>query len=936
MFTKINNIIKNITTIFVVFSLCFSFSYSSVQAQGVGAGGSGSITSSLNIQGIGAVALQCVSTNLGGNSPFGQAVGSAAGGAAGGAVGQSIGGETGQQIGTALGTFAGGVAGDAIGGTVNNLIENAQDAPQEALEGAISSVPVVGGLAGQGVPVEVVEDSKQAENIDEATKKQVIKEECLDRIAQWAAITVMDKMTLATLNWINSGFEGGALYLEEREKFMSIIAIEEILGFSATFSADSNLYPFGETLVRTVLTSFQRTFEQNMINSLNTVLAHGTRVEWEQNFSIGGWAGYTAFLEPNNNIFGSYIESSANLQRNLQGTFSSQAINIQAELQEGSGFLSQKVCTQTQNGGEYIPRNHIRHIPTNVGTITNINQIPTDTYMFLTSCDVPFDTDGDGEEDSNGECIDDIPLVLEIAEDYRQRSNCLNWRTVTPGNQIADSLTRAIANPQEQLLLVDEFNENLGLIFDALLLQLVNEGVAAFTEDNPNNVVLQQVNGENPGQQPDTVSFIEAINGSLGSGEEDFSGLIPIQEQYIEDVQSLIALQTEVFQRTLDLDYCIPGPNPSWQSVSSESLSEAFLALPAYESYAQSSWIQITPALFLPGLAVIGTFLSTNNPDVIEDYLHDIYESLIFYFTGLSGNLGGNIISRDSQTLPMLFDLFSDYASFINQRFILANDFSGNVRGLAYEYFFDLGTINQSIIAYENSLTVVQQNLNNLIELREEYADIERDYIVEWLQTAVNQQGIQTLQDNLQTFQAFSDAAVTYISSNEENTPYHNAVIALTAEVGQPVVPPSTYPGYQPILQELVQLLPNTVFESQLDAVIFETGEALEKIGNPSDQNSLIGLTYSCIQQVNQPNFNGFEERRPYPFPLSNDIPGLLSLPTTETFLEDIGIEHDNQQSATHLTLPMIPADDIGNGVNESNTVKFFEDRFINIGQNFY
>jgi len=926
----------------------------------VSAQAGGNLSSSVNLEGVGAVALECVSSNLGGNSPFGQAVGAVAGGSAGAAVGQSIGGETGAQIGGAIGTFAGGVAGDYIGGAVNNAVDNVVNNVEDQALGAVTSaIPGAGLVVQQSVPIEVVEDSQEAEDIKSASERQTVKEECLDRIAQWAAITVMDRLTLATLDWINSGFEGRPFYLEDPEQFFGDLARREILGITSTFSGNGELYPFGETLARTILTSFQRTFEQNMIISLNNVLAHGTQAQWESNFSVGGWAGYTAFVEPNNNIFGFYLESSNQLGRRLQGTTNSTAVNIQAELSQGLGFLSQKKCMQTANGGEYIPQNNIRYIDIGI-TISEVGQIPTLVYAFLTSCDIQFDTDGDGEDDTPGECIgiEQEALLVEIAEDYRQRSNCTSWKTITPGNQISQSLTRALANPENQLLLVDEFNENLGLILDALFLQLAKEGVAAFTEDNPNNVALQQVQGLNPGQQPNTVTFIELLNGTEGAGggsgsqglnNENVSSLVETQEEYIESVQLLIDLYAEIFQRTFDLDYCIPGPNPLWQINASNNISSFFLSLPSYESYPTASWLQITPQEYQGLVGIVSSipgFEDETDAEQVLEYVHDIYSLFIAYFTSFD-NVQPNIISRDSQFSPMLSDVFSDYADIINQRFILADDFVGNVKELGFEYFLELNDVNQSIVEYENSLVIAEANLENLIDLREQYADIERQYIIEYLETAVNQQGISSLADNLQTFQSFSSSQVTYIGSNNENSAYHNAVIALNNEVGQIITPPLNYPGYGQILDDMADLIPNTVFESNLSAVTNEIQSAIQKIGNQGDQNSLIGLSYSCVQQVTQSGpfqnipFSGYTQRLEYPFPLSSDIPGLANLPTTDSFLPDVSVTQSNTDSNSSITLPIIGNTGNANGLGLDSPpgmtpIEVFETYFINMGQDLY
>lgn len=945
--------IKNIfsyTFVLVVIASSTFFPFSKIvkgQAlQGVG----GQISSSVNVQGVGAIALQCATSN-GASSPFGQAIGGTVGGGVGGAVGNSIGGETGQTIGTLLGTVGGGLLGNEIG----NLMDQGVDS---AVDSATSAIPGVGGI-GQQVPVNVIQDSKTAENIEasneviqEEEKKETKKEECLDRIAQWAAITVMDKMTLATLNWINSGFEGKPFYLENPEQFFSDLATKELLGFSATFSADPNLYPFGQTLARTVLLSFQRTFEQNMISNLNSILS-GNQASWQQDFSVGGWAGYTAFLEPNNNIFGAYIESSRNIGRNISGTRSSTAVNIQAELQQGFGFLSQRTCAETENGGAYIPENSIQHITVGVAEITQINQIPTNVYTYITSCGEDgfiFDEDGDGQTDDDGDglCEGYDEDIIAVAEDFRGRSICTDWRNQTPGTLIAQSASDAIGTSKEQLLLVDELNENLGLILDAFLLQFIQQGVSYFSPDNENNVLEQQVNGENPGGQNNSVPFIDVVNGFEGGNQGNFLGLVEIQQEYVEKVTLLLELYDEQLQRTLDLDYCVPGPNPLWQVVASNAVTNSLSIFPAYETFPQNSWVQATSQImayqsealqtFLANLVgTVGSFPESENPATINGYINTIYTTIIEGFTGVSINQGSvnpDILSKDGQLIPIIYSAFTDYSSVINERFTLAEDFDGGVREGLYEYFFGIDDLAESIAYYQDSLEISQDSFEELMDLREQYADIERDYIVEQLLIAVNEQGITTLADNLQTFQAFTDAQVTYIGNGEENSAYHNAVIALTNEVGSSVTPPTNYPGYGSVLQDFMEVFPNIPSQQNLEDVNDEIQIVLENIGNSDDSNSLIGLTYSCVQQIEEIGpyqnipFEGYTERLPYPFPISTDIPGLPFLPTTNTFLEDLSVS-SNQAD---ITIDVMP----GSAVGGAGDVEVFEEMLVNLGGSLY
>lgn len=939
---------KTIVSLILV-SVLFSFPLSAfAQLGGLMANGGGTLSSSINLNGVGAIALNCASSSgaLGGaNSPFGTtagAIGSSVGGVAGtyggGVIGEAIGGEEGEQIGQVVGGIAGAIGGAFLGNSLAGGGPNTGASPATAVT-SLQTVPVSDATTQSNTS----QINSEASQIKKEEKEETKKEQCLDRIAQWAAITVMDRMTLAILNWINSGFKGnGPFYMENGQNFFANIAKEELLGFSATFSGDANLYPFGDTIVRTLILSYQRPFQQVMINNMNSIL-NGSLQEWEGNFSVGGWGAYTAFVEPNNNIFGAYIESSRNLGRRLEGTQVSTAINIQQELQRSGGFFSDQICVETENGGAYIPESSIQHIKVGVAHITQINQIPTDTYTYITACEFDdiFDENGDGDPDSDGLCEGFDEDVIEVAEDFRGRSNCIQWRTRTPGTLIAQSASDALGASQDQLLLVDELNENIGLILDAFILQFLNEGLEAFTDDNENSVLVQQVNGENPGAQTNTVDFIDAINGFNEGGQDSFAGLIPLQQEYIDGVQTLLLLQEQIMQHTLDLDYCVPGPNPAWQATSAQAIADFFNQLPAYENLPQEAWAQSTPGIF-GGLAEdIAGLPITINPQELYEYITLIYSGFIQIMTGVSFNyeaIDTPLVSKNSHLLPILYSAFNEYANLINERFILADDFDNDVRELSSDFFFNLTNVQQSYVAYQQSLELVSDTLEQLIELREEYAQIEYQYIIDELTTAVNEQGIQTLADNLATFQSFSGNEITYIGVDGQNSAYHNAVITLQNELGLNAIQiPTNDPEYNDILEEFVDLIPTTVTGEYLDNVNDEIEIALEDLGNPSDANSLIGLTVSCVQQVNESGpylgfeFTGYTERKPYPFPISETVGGFpfaSVLDTTDTFLEDLTVTAEEDG----ITIMLEPEDE----VDEADNVGTFESMFINIGNSLY
>lgn len=909
---------KNSKTSYSVFILLFSvgisFFPSITKAQLGGIGNvMGQIGGSLNLQGVGPVALSCAKeAGLLSGLPFGAGGGGGGGGAGAGA-----------------GAADPNAAGAGEGGSAPNQNIDPQNA------GSFQSVPVsdqiVQGASG------VIKDNTTISKIED--EKSSKKERCEDKIARFAVLKVMDKITLSTLEWINSGFEGGLpFWVQNPGQFFGDLAGKEILGFTSEISGDANLFPFGETLRDTIILSFARTAQQNMMNSLNNVLAHGTQAEWEYDFSVGGWAGFTAYVEPNNNIFGSYIESSQTLGRRLEGTKITTAINFQRELEQGLGFLSKRYCAETEHGGTYIPATSIQHTVVGFPEITEINQIPPVVYEYMTACgtDDAYDIDGDGQADEDGLCmgLDEDADIIAKAEEFRGRSSCTNWQTSTPGHQIAQQTTKAVGMSQDQLLLADEINENLGLIFDALINQFISQGLSSFGNNNTQtNSAWAQINGFNPGEQEDAVPFIDAVGGFGATGDgEDFPGFIAIQEEYITRANLLISTYQEKRQKIRDLDYCVPGPNPGWQAPAATAAATYLQNIPMFESMPSETW---AGAQYLDPLGLFSGIGQSVETEQFYNNVNLAYSSIIEMLTGvgiMEQNLDPQLISRDQNFFPIMYQAFQEYAWYINTRFINNDDFGDNLRSKAATFFFQLDEIANSITQYQNAINSIAQTLEDLVELREEYALIEHQYIVQYLQSAESQ-GITNLDGQLGIFEAFGNnpSQITYIGNGNQNSAYHNAVETLNGIIGEPVVPPISDPEYADILEDFLVILQGAATQENIDVINDEIEQATEDIGDPTDDDTIIGLIYSCIYQVNNPgpgSFEGFPGRKAYPFPLSPNIPGLLNLPTTATFLENVPIS----TNSNHITLSITPTSAVVGAPN----VQVLESAFINLGGSLY
>jgi hypothetical protein len=451
---------------------------------------------------------------------------------------------------------------------------SAQDRIQSAGGSAAQSITGINPTSGTAptpkVPVVDVDMALTTKievgKVDTEATLQSFKEECLDLIARYAVLKIMDKITLMTVEWINSGFDGNPFYPENRENFFEQIAKDEVTSFTSWFSMNPEDYPFGRIISETILLTVQNRLQDNLRFSLNQVLQHNNQYASYENFqarfSVGGWAGYTAFAQPNNNVFGNYLMAQNHLSRQVAGTNVTVAANFQKELAEAGGLLNQRVCRLTETGDpddEYIGQRDERYmgdypLMSSNGTVSDIiDLLPPAVQAELSG-------------------LDDF-AQREMYNYFVKRSTCAKWETVTPGRFIAEQTSQAVINsPFRNLELADEFNENLGLILDALAAQLFEQGLRAFQRpdgqysSNPNdpnyNAIWAQSNDSDFGSSTNQPTVGQFIQGGSGGGIN--SSLLEVQQNYL--IRANLSLQnlTTLVRDIRALDYCVPGPNPRW------------------------------------------------------------------------------------------------------------------------------------------------------------------------------------------------------------------------------------------------------------------------------------------------------------------------------------------------------------------------------------
>lgn len=475
--------------------------------------------------------------------------------------------------------------------------------PKKAQAADLSGLGSIGGaavgcainslLSGGSLFGSVQDDSSGADSQSVPTKDQKVKEKtsalekkesCLDGIITAGAKTLLKKITQSTVEWINGGFRGEPLFIKNPGSFFKSIADQEIMGIT-TFIGDVKneaLYPFGRDIAKNLILSTQRTFEQNAAYTLAKVVAEDDLVTFtggisgNGDFSAGGWDGWLAMTQlPQNNPVGANFQASNELSIRLQGTYNAPANEIRQRLQQAKGFLGLDECKDPEG------------------------------YQYA------------------GYGVDE----------------CKRYETHTPGEVIANQLDISLGTSQRQLELADEVSESLAAVFDALINQLFQKGLASLSGDTSgSNVGVYGGYGNNS-----STSSLGITTGGAGSVNDpnqwynqnpnfniwqDLQPIIDDQIYYKALLADYPYIDRKGMQQTggenylilnkvapaiYELDFCEPGPNPIWYGLANDRTQEFINGIPQ-NAQAIAGWAKTLAGFSQSGIVglIIGAFAGSD------------------------------------------------------------------------------------------------------------------------------------------------------------------------------------------------------------------------------------------------------------------------------------------------------------------------------------
>ncbi|MFA5778011.1 MAG: hypothetical protein WC870_00765 [Candidatus Paceibacterota bacterium] len=320
---------------------------------------------------------------------------------------------------------------------------------------------------------------------------------CITTVKEWVqklleiarmaiAKKVIEKITQSTIAWINSGFHGSPLFLENPESFFKDIAKSELRTMVDMFGYDRLKFPFGRDFALNAINSYKSTLERNASYTLSSVMNQQQAEAFRNDFNVGGWNGFLINTQyPQNNYMGFQMMANEELARRLQGTSQPPALEIKAQLEQGNGFLSPQNCptNSAYNNG-----------------VNEWNQPSFDTAAYNQSH--PYNPPSGvsvGPKTPEQQAMDaaydeTYQMNLQNTRDsWAQTNTCPGGlQNTTPGSVVANQIMMSMSSSVRQSELAMALGNSLSAIFDALLNKFLGDGLNALT-----NAVSSQPSTDN-------------------------------------------------------------------------------------------------------------------------------------------------------------------------------------------------------------------------------------------------------------------------------------------------------------------------------------------------------------------------------------------------------------------------------------------------------
>jgi hypothetical protein len=563
---------------------------------------------------------------------------------------------------------------------------------------------------------------------DEAAKSQANidkNQNCLNAIGKAVAKVLINRITDSTINWINTGYAGDPLYIQNPGSFFGNIAKDEFLGIAGEIN-DPTKYPFGKDFLQAEKNVFASKFANNAQYSLNQMIQDqnpglGYSAQgFSGDFSQGGWGAWDAMTQnPANNPLGFALMASNELGKRIEN----QTNLVQGSLQQSGGFLGVQQCTNPKGMTKQEDETNRVFNASNPGS----DKLPT--------------------------CGN-------------------NWEIVTPGKLVAEKLTGAVNMKDNALLNVQTLNDAMGAILDAVLAKFSSDvesnskGLAGTTQGNPYDS-YSDVTGIGNFQTGNDYSDAQLNDSTWLADHPDFNirtdlnqALIDEQRIYQDKLKeqndALIVQGGPVTDKSplgnsgliptiYQLDYCIPGPHPGWEGDTRDALDKAeskvantegmdFTQVASATGHTDNVGIELTLVAKALGVAdtdtidMVAKMLGTGTAHCgagasVTDCVNRYYfKDVIADFTNIGLYDHDDNFQTYSQTMNILDTIYDGYVKAIHNTYIL--DILPTAAQEAKTEFNKIPDFYDTIAGNQKTIDALTSTITRLNEIKAKIDDL--------------------------------------------------------------------------------------------------------------------------------------------------------------------------------------------------------------------
>ncbi len=401
-----------------------------------------------------------------------------------------------------------------------------------------------------------------------------VAKEILKVIGRNLARKALQGITTSINNWVNSGFHGAPLFLENPGSFFKDIVKSEIKDVVTTFGYDSLRFPFGRQFSLNLINSYKNTLEDNAQYSLSKLSQDQIYVNnFRTDFSVGGWDGLLLNTQyPQNNPIGFNMTASEEVARRLAGSATNKIDKVRDTLEQGQGFLSPQNCPSNPsyyNNENPYQKNPFRFTP-DAGLMA-MKPDPSNYPLTIEDIEAGLSVSPEYVKDFNAWQTEYTRSESAAQASWSKKNVCPGGlANTTPGALVAKAAMEALNAPQENVYAA-MVSGSLASIFDNLLNKFLGDGLNALaTKVNPRPEEEEftyeglSLGTTNPygstewNAGPDEVIVLSEFKEKVADG----ISLTTDEITLIDNTQKTFNL---IWPETQRLDQCVPGPDKNWR-----------------------------------------------------------------------------------------------------------------------------------------------------------------------------------------------------------------------------------------------------------------------------------------------------------------------------------------------------------------------------------